>query len=200
MEAEYEIIGQCDCVCHRMPNVSHIVACCHPKKVFKYKSLDSFEIKDRGTVFILISDQDCEPKDLLGSQIIIDDNLYTIKGVEYHPVANPRIHKGEKVGLLVARDILSNKEHVKRRLDPEKLTQTIKEVMKKQKDNDRPGIDGETFEVEFTREFFNPRTRESLIYEWNEAHKDEGVIRIEFVSNPKFSFIKRLFTKILKRI
>ncbi len=99
---EYEIIGQCDCACHKEgSNMIHFAACCHPKKVFKYKSLDSFEIQGRGKVFIVESDEDTEPEKLLGHMIIIDDNLYTIKGVEHHAVPNPKIYKGDKVGLLV---------------------------------------------------------------------------------------------------
>lgn len=32
---EYELVGQCNCPCHRGSGMRHIAACCHPQKILK---------------------------------------------------------------------------------------------------------------------------------------------------------------------
>jgi len=67
----------------------------------EYKSLASFEITGRGTVFIVKNDKDREGfGDLIGKEAVIDKVKYIIKGVELR--MHSRTHReGEQIGLLV---------------------------------------------------------------------------------------------------
>ncbi len=67
----------------------------------EYKSVGQYEIKGRGTVFVVENDKDRQrdKNDLLGSDVIIDGANYKVKGIESHAV--PMIYKGQKIGLLV---------------------------------------------------------------------------------------------------
>lgn len=67
----------------------------------EYKSLDTFEIKNRGRVFVVENDKDRDRdnNDLLGSEVIIDGKNYKVKGVESFAIQ--KIYKGQKIGLLV---------------------------------------------------------------------------------------------------
>lgn len=66
-----------------------------------YKSLDKFELKNQGTVFIVENDKDRNRDDmkLIGTIVFIDTMPYTVKGVE--AFLSPTILKGEKIGILV---------------------------------------------------------------------------------------------------
>lgn len=67
----------------------------------EYKSLDKFEIKSRGTVFVVINEKTRarDNNDLLGSEVTIDGQQYVVKGVE--SFAKAMIQKGDKIGLCV---------------------------------------------------------------------------------------------------
>lgn len=67
----------------------------------EYKSLETFEIKNRGRVFVVENDKDRDRdnNDLLGSEVIIDGKNYKVKGVESFVIQ--KIYKGQKIGLLV---------------------------------------------------------------------------------------------------
>jgi hypothetical protein len=67
----------------------------------EYKSLDTFEIKGRGKVFIVENDKDRDRdnNDLLGSEVIIDGQKYNVKSIESFAIL--KIAKGQKIGLLV---------------------------------------------------------------------------------------------------
>jgi hypothetical protein len=67
----------------------------------EYKSLDIFEIKDKGKVFVVENDKDRnrDDNDLIGSEVIIDGENYKVRGVESFAI--PIIAKGQKIGLLV---------------------------------------------------------------------------------------------------
>lgn len=67
----------------------------------EYKSLDVFEVKERGKVFIVENDKDRDRSnnDLIGSAVIIDGQNYKVVGVE--SFALTKIAKGDKIGLLV---------------------------------------------------------------------------------------------------
>lgn len=67
----------------------------------EYKSLDTFEIKGRGKVFVVENEKDRirDDNDLLGSEVVIDGQPYVVKGVESFPIH--KIIKGQKIGLLV---------------------------------------------------------------------------------------------------
>lgn len=66
-----------------------------------YKSLDTFELKNRGTVYIVENDKARKRDDmkLIGTIVFIDSLPYTVKGVE--AFLTPIISKGEKIGILV---------------------------------------------------------------------------------------------------
>lgn len=66
-----------------------------------YKSLDSFEVKDRGTVYIVENDKDRDRNHmgLVGTIVFIDTMPHTVLGVDAFTL--PKILKGEKIGLLV---------------------------------------------------------------------------------------------------
>jgi hypothetical protein len=69
------------------------------------KSIDSFTIKNRGTVYIVPSPIGGRARDLaqfIGTQMEIDGVLRTIKGYENHPtLLTLAIKIGDPVGLLV---------------------------------------------------------------------------------------------------
>lgn len=67
----------------------------------EYKSLDTFEIKGKGKVFVVENDKDRnrDNNDLVGSEVIIDGQKYNVKGIESHAIQ--KIAKGQKIGLLV---------------------------------------------------------------------------------------------------
>lgn len=67
----------------------------------QYKSLDNYEIKGRGTVYIAENEveRNRDNNDLIGSEAFIDGVKYKIKGVE--SLALSIIRKGDKIGLLV---------------------------------------------------------------------------------------------------
>lgn len=67
----------------------------------EYKSISTYEIKDRGKVFIVENDKDRDRDNngLLGSEVIIDGNKYKVLGVESLPMKT--ITKGQTIGLLV---------------------------------------------------------------------------------------------------
>ena len=71
----------------------------------EYKSLDTYEIKGRGRVFIVENDKNRvrDKNDLVGSEVIIDETNYKVKGVESFLL--PIIKKGQKIGLLVGEPI-----------------------------------------------------------------------------------------------
>ena len=71
------------------------------KELLKFKSLDSFIIKDRGTVYIVESPYTYEngKSNMVGKLIVIDDKKFIVKGIEAYTI--PTIHKGVKIGLLV---------------------------------------------------------------------------------------------------
>lgn len=66
----------------------------------EYKSLDTYELKGRGKIFIVENDKDRDTSnnDLIGSKVIIDGQQYTVKGVESFTLQ--KINKGQKIGLL----------------------------------------------------------------------------------------------------
>jgi len=66
-----------------------------------YKSIESFEIKNRGKVFMVINDKDRfkSDNDLIGCEVIIDGVIYRVKGIESFAIEN--IKKGNPIGLLV---------------------------------------------------------------------------------------------------
>jgi len=67
----------------------------------EYKSLDSFYMVGRGTVFLVKNDKDRDSfSDMVGNSVLIDGCEYKIKGVEYHTSMNA-LNKGSKIGLLV---------------------------------------------------------------------------------------------------
>jgi hypothetical protein len=67
----------------------------------EYKSIDTYEIKGRGKVFIVVNDKerDRDNNDLVGSNVIIDGENYIVKGVESYAI--PKISKGQLIGLLI---------------------------------------------------------------------------------------------------
>lgn len=67
----------------------------------KYKSLDNYKIKGRGTVYIVKNEinRNRDNNDLVGSDVFIDGVKYKVKGVESFAV--PMIRKGDTIGLLV---------------------------------------------------------------------------------------------------
>ena len=67
----------------------------------KYKSLDNYKIKGRGTVYIVKNEinRNRDNNDLVGSDVFIDGVKYKVKGVE--SFAEPMIRKGDTIGLLV---------------------------------------------------------------------------------------------------
>lgn len=71
------------------------------KEYTSFTSIDSYTIKDRGIVYTGIWDgEDIPPKKLIDSSIIIDGKLSLIRGVEYHPKAEPMIEKGAPIGIM----------------------------------------------------------------------------------------------------
>lgn len=67
----------------------------------EYKSLEKFHIKDKGNVFVVLNDLECDSfNNLIGSIVNIDGNKYKIKSVEMF-MYSPPWRKGEKIGLLV---------------------------------------------------------------------------------------------------
>ena len=77
--------------------------CCKSLKLndMEYKSLDSYELKERGTVYIVENevDRSRDKNDLIGSEVFIDGVKHKIKGVESFLLST--IRKGDKIGLLV---------------------------------------------------------------------------------------------------
>ena len=71
--------------------------------MIEYKSLDQFEIKGRGIVYIVEYKGETIYKSknnpLMGSKVKINDNEFTIKGVESYAIET--ISDGQKIGLLV---------------------------------------------------------------------------------------------------
>jgi len=67
----------------------------------EYESLDTFEIKERGTVFVVVNDKDRKfgCPDMIGKEVIIDGQTHTVKGIESFCI--PIIAKGLKIGILV---------------------------------------------------------------------------------------------------
>lgn len=67
----------------------------------EYKSIDSFEIKEHGTVFMVMNDEDRtrDNNDLINTEVIINDVVYKVKGVDSFAIKN--IKKGNPIGLLV---------------------------------------------------------------------------------------------------
>lgn len=68
-----------------------------------FKSKDSYELKDRGTVYIVEADQDYTrgEDNLVGEKISIDGWGYIVKGMEF---MGNRNKKGDNIGLLVKPD------------------------------------------------------------------------------------------------
>ena len=66
-----------------------------------YKSLDSYEIKGRGTVFMVENDKDRQTDNtgLIGKVVTIDNVFYKVKGVESKCMLT--IRKGDLIGLLI---------------------------------------------------------------------------------------------------
>ncbi len=70
--------------------------------MIEYESLNKFTISDRGILFIVELDRECEDFDfLLNEQVKIDGIIKTVKAVEKF-AHMPPWRKGEKVGLLVS--------------------------------------------------------------------------------------------------
>jgi hypothetical protein len=69
--------------------------------IIQYKSLDTFEIKGIGKIFVVENDKDRnrDNNDLFGSKVIIDGQKYKVKGIESFAIQ--KIAKGDKIGLLV---------------------------------------------------------------------------------------------------
>ena len=67
----------------------------------EYKSLDKYEIKGRGTVYIVENELERgrSNNDLINSEVIIDGVKHKVKGVESFAI--PTIRKGDTIGLLV---------------------------------------------------------------------------------------------------
>jgi len=67
----------------------------------EYKSINKYQLKDKGTVFAVKSEKDRrrDNNDLLGSIVLIDGNKYIVKGVESTGLAIISI--GQEIGLLV---------------------------------------------------------------------------------------------------
>ena len=67
----------------------------------EYKSLDKYELKGRGTVYIVENEieRDRCSNNLIGIEVLIDGVKYKVKGVESFLI--PTIRKGYKIGLLV---------------------------------------------------------------------------------------------------
>ena len=67
----------------------------------KYKSLDKYELKGRGTIYIVENEvkRNRDNNNLVGSEVFIDGVKYKIKGGESFAVSI--IGKGDKIGLLV---------------------------------------------------------------------------------------------------
>jgi hypothetical protein len=72
----------------------------------EYKSLDTYEVKGRGKVFVVKNDKDRDrdKNDLIGSAVIIDGMKYLVLGVESFAVQ--KIAQGDKIGLLVSRILI----------------------------------------------------------------------------------------------
>lgn len=72
--------------------------------MFRFMSLSSFEIKERGRVFVVESPFSCNRNDVLnflGGKVEIDGVEYNPIGVEVFSLATP-LHIGETIGILVA--------------------------------------------------------------------------------------------------
>ena len=70
--------------------------------MIEYESLSRFTISDRGMIFIVELDRECENFDfLLNEQVKIDGIMKTVTGVERF-AHMPPWRKGEKIGLLVS--------------------------------------------------------------------------------------------------
>ena len=67
----------------------------------EYKSLDKYEIKGIGTVFVVKNEveRNRDSNNLVGKKVIIDGIQHKVKGVESFCL--PTIRKGDKIGLLV---------------------------------------------------------------------------------------------------
>ena len=67
----------------------------------KFTSIDSYIIPNRGTVLVVINDQDRlkDNSGLLNKLVEIDSQFYLVRGVEYFAVKT--IPKGKPMGLLV---------------------------------------------------------------------------------------------------
>lgn len=70
--------------------------------MLQFKSKDTYEIKGRGTAYIVVSPFDT-PK-LLNEIVEIDDTKYLITGIETRAIARG-ILKGDLIGLLVKKQI-----------------------------------------------------------------------------------------------
>jgi hypothetical protein len=73
------------------------------KNMEQFTTTDQNEIVGRGTVFIVTNPQERDRGELnshyLGSEVMINGQVYKVKGVESYTV--PIIYKGMKIGLLV---------------------------------------------------------------------------------------------------
>lgn len=67
----------------------------------KYVSKESFEIKGRGTVFIVENEKDrLDFDDLVGEKVVIDGKKFKCLGVEAYATARP-VRAGVRIGILV---------------------------------------------------------------------------------------------------
>jgi hypothetical protein len=68
--------------------------------MLEFESVDSFEIKGRGKVFLVKNPQTCENFIHLWRQRVkIDDKFYTVRGIEHQGL--PPYPKNMLIGLLV---------------------------------------------------------------------------------------------------
>ena len=67
----------------------------------EYKSLDSFEINGRGTVYVINAPMEFDRNNcpLIGKTIIMDGEKREVKAIESYCI--PTISKGTKIGLLL---------------------------------------------------------------------------------------------------
>lgn len=67
-----------------------------------FNSETRYEIKGRGTVFVVANDRECyDFAHLLNQEVMIDGTVYLCRGVERFAHLPPW-RKGEKIGLLVS--------------------------------------------------------------------------------------------------
>ena len=84
-------------------------------EIVNFKSLDSYELKRYGTVYIVKNDKKRDNNNLLGSEVFIDDIKCLVLGIDTIPMAT--IEKGEEIGLLVEKKLTKIKGKKESKVD-----------------------------------------------------------------------------------